>query len=473
MNKRFENAIEWLYDTNHYLAAEVTKLGYPKLDRSIPTAGVYWDKHKNKLMFIFNPDFAEKLTDEQFAYVVSHEAFHVLHLHVFLLKTKFDEMKKSGKSNIEISQFQRRFNIAADCVVNDSLSFIYDLPTFKYLGWMEFSVKKPTTLQDICTSLKFDNLDDVLDMNPDISSVTAKLKKGQRVKIPSKIYYGPDTVGVECWDLTVEDVLNLFPKDKSKQMDQDGDGVENHPWDSFFDESGNLNREFVDAIKDIIKDNMENSFLSDEEQEMLEDMKEGMEQCSDAYASKAGSEALGAKRPIDNLTKDAINWNRILFKLTNSNKSTERWDKLNNQLVSVYPDVVLPYIEDEEKEDIFVAIDSSGSISMKALTLFVSILKNTPRKFNIKSISFDNKCYEYDVRKGGRPPGGGGTSFDIIERYLQNLKKYPKAVFVLTDGDGNNVDPQYPDRWVWLLYGYCTDYYCKNMKTYKIEDLLK
>jgi predicted metal-dependent peptidase len=143
-------------------------------------------------------------------------------------------------------------------------------------------------------------------------------------------------------------------------------------------------------------------------------------------------------------------------------------------MMSIYPDVILPTMEDQEKEEIFFAIDSSGSIDRHALSLFVDVVRNTPKHFKIKAISFDTKCYEYDIKKGGSPRGGGGTSFCIIEDYIQqNFKKYPKAIFVLTDGEGCCVSPKHPERWCWLLYSYCQDRHIGNMKSYKVKDVLK
>ena len=80
IRERFDKAVDSLYETNHYLAAEITKLGYPKLISSqvIPTAGVAWDPIKKKVSFLFNENFAKTLTDEEFTFVVAHEAIHVV-----------------------------------------------------------------------------------------------------------------------------------------------------------------------------------------------------------------------------------------------------------------------------------------------------------------------------------------------------------------------------------------------------------
>ena len=44
--------------------------------------------------------------------------------------------------------------------------------------------------------------------------------------------------------------------------------------------------------------------------------------------------------------------------------------------------------------------------------------------------------------------------FDILEHYAQSYRKtknkgkYPDAIFVLTDGYGNQINPEFPKRWL-------------------------
>jgi len=122
---------------------------------------------------------------------------------------------------------------------------------------------------------------------------------------------------------------------------------------------------------------------------------------------------------------------------------------------------------------VFVAIDASGSINRDQLSLFVDVVRNSPKRFKINAVTFDTQCYPLDIMKQD-PVGGGGTCFAAIEEYIQKeLPRYPKAVFVLTDGHGTSVTPQHPERWAWVLTDNYSEYYCKNMKRYKIKELLK
>ena len=161
---RFDKAIEYLIEKNHYLAAETTKLGYPLISNVVPTAGVIWDPQKKKACFLFNESFAKILTDEEFAFVVAHESIHLLNCHVFLLRDEIEKMKRLNRTNQEIYKFKIKLNIAADCVVNDSLVNLYGLPK-------------------------------VLDVETESKP---------------KIIYGQDRVKRDCHDLTAMDVYYLL-----------------------------------------------------------------------------------------------------------------------------------------------------------------------------------------------------------------------------------------------------------------------
>lgn len=468
---RFDKAVDMLYETNHYLAAEVTKLGYPKMLETgyPPTAGVAWDAEKKKISFLFNRKFAESLSDEEFAFVVAHEAIHVINMHIFLFHDEATKMQKRGKKNSEVFQYIRKLNVAADCVVNDSLTRLYEMSRVPTLGFLNQKVRGGT-FQELAQAAKCP-VDGLKVLNPDVSD---PIPPGTEMKIPLSVLYGENVVETHCEDLTVMEVYALLPEDAGEEG---GDGVENHEgWQSFLNEDGSLNEDFVDAVKGFVEDNLENSALSDEEAEAVEGMKDDMTNSSDRYAQKAGSGTSSKNRSVDGLGNNSINWNRLVWRLTETKKPRDIWNRAPRKMMSVYPDVILPSMEDEEREDIFIAIDTSGSIDRHALSLLVDVVKSTPKRFNVQSISFDTRCYEYDIKSDEGPRGGGGTAFNIIERYIQeNLKKYPKAIFVLTDGCNGDgyVSPEHPERWCWLLYGASSDRTISHMQCHSLKDLLR
>lgn len=417
---RFNKTMQDLSDEGNELVIEIYKLGYPEKSKEIQTASVVWDEHKKRVKFLFNDEFQKTLTDDEFKFVVAHEAIHLLNGHILLLKERLSEMKQRKVSDQEMHKFVRKFNIASDCVVNDSLVNLYGLKPIM----TEQSATKP------------------------------------------KIFYGKDVIGVNCHDLTAMEVYSMIDDNEIDQMDETS--IDQHIWESFFDARGNVKDSFVEKLKNFISKNIENSALSDKELESVSKVNKNFQKLF-----KAGNEQLGAYRPVDNLTKVALNWNKIFFQLTERRKFENNWSRPNNKLISVYPDVIIPSLKNEEKEDIFIAIDSSGSIDYKALELFVSVVKNIPKHFNVKAISFDTKCYEFDILKDKNPKGGGGTRFDIIQTYIdENFKKQPNLVLVLTDGYGNDISPKVPSKWAWLLYGECYTGHIRGMRNFRISDLL-
>jgi predicted metal-dependent peptidase len=70
-----------LFDRQEYLAHGVASLRSPVLTRTMPTAGVGTNKN-GEIVLYFNPDFIDTLTTEELAFVMAHEALHVLSDHI-------------------------------------------------------------------------------------------------------------------------------------------------------------------------------------------------------------------------------------------------------------------------------------------------------------------------------------------------------------------------------------------------------
>lgn len=414
IHERFKGAIDSLYNSSCNLATEVTKLGYPKYSTRIPTAAVSWDKKQKQVCFEFNKEFSEKLSDEEFTFVVAHEAMHLAICHIFLIAEQIGKIKRNlsltEKEKITQSNtFMMKSNIAADCVVNDSLVNIHKLKA---------------QLTDIAV-------------------------------------YGKKTVGFDCENLSMMEVYQLLPEAKEYTFDV-------HDWDTFIDAAGNIDKDFSEKIKGFIERNINNSALSDEENQQLQDVAEVFQN-----SRRAGDKPLGQRRPVVKIGRNYINWSKLVLDIIDSKKDEDKWSRPNRRLTSIYPDVILPRFDPQEVETVFVAIDASGSINPEQLSLFVDVVRNSPKRFKIEAVTFDTQCYEFDVMNE-EPSGGGGTSFLAVENYIQKkFKRYPRAVVCITDGMGDYVNPQFPERWLWLLTENNSDAYCKNMKHHQLRDFLK
>jgi hypothetical protein len=141
-------------------------------------------------------------------------------------------------------------------------------------------------------------------------------------------------------------------------------------------------------------------------------------------------------------------------------RDIEVWTRDNRRLNMLGGDLMLPAeISDtapiRDKIDLWFFQDTSGSCVDHAERFFLAAASIPEDRFRIRGFCFDTRVYEVDFRKG-ELQGFGGTAFQPIERHIQHVVekegcKYPQAVFVITDGYGSPVSPEYPDRWHWFL----------------------
>jgi len=78
-----------------------------KVDRSIPTAGVYVNKQNGQFEMIYNPEFLDSLPEEHVKGVLKHEFYHLIFEHV-------TSRKPEGVPH-------KTWNIAADLAINSHL----------------------------------------------------------------------------------------------------------------------------------------------------------------------------------------------------------------------------------------------------------------------------------------------------------------------------------------------------------------
>ena len=118
-------------------------------------------------------------------------------------------------------------------------------------------------------------------------------------------------------------------------------------------------------------------------------------------------------------------------------------------------------------------MDTSGSCFNLAERFFKAALTLNPKKFNIRLFCFDCSVVETDI-KSQKLYGGGGTSFKAIEDKIQEIvgkgEKYPHAVFIITDGYGNKVIPQFPKKWHWFLSENYLNFIPKESHKYMLND---
>src|ERR1035437_2020797 len=124
------------------------------------------------------------------------------------------------------------------------------------------------------------------------------------------------------------------------------------------------------------------------------------------------------------------------------------------------PDVSLPgtsTVQGPKKDRLLTALfmDVSGSC-MEYFSMFQQIAE----AFDAERDTFDLRLFIFDTTITEVRPSvpfriGGGTYFHIIEKQVLELEReyhrYPDCVIVVTDGEGTDVKPKGPTKWIWLL----------------------
>jgi predicted metal-dependent peptidase len=200
----------------------------------------------------------------------------------------------------------------------------------------------------------------------------------------------------------------------------------------------------------------------EEKRQIREEMKEAV--LSAAQSAGAGNVPGNVKRMIEQWTQPKMDWRALLQQQIESViKSDFTWMRPNRR--SWHIDAVLPGMDNDEKVDVCVAVDTSGSISETMIREFFSEIKgimDTYQDFNIKVWCFDTSIHNVtDFDPGNvdelldyEPIGGGGTDFMANWEFMKDEGIEPKKFIMFTDGYpwGSWGDELYCDT-VFIIHG--------------------
>jgi hypothetical protein len=152
-----------------------------------------------------------------------------------------------------------------------------------------------------------------------------------------------------------------------------------------------------------------------------------------------------------------------LLGTTSPAKRTRFWDRKVARAIAslIKPGTKLSLNRKRPEEDIFsprgkveekmivIAIDTSGSMFFgDALDKIRGMVGQTKAKS--RWVWFDGEVWEF--KPGEDMHGGGGTNCALVEAWiLENCKRYPDAVVVVTDGIFQHFTPSKPKRWHWVI----------------------
>ena len=198
------------------------------------------------------------------------------------------------------------------------------------------------------------------------------------------------------------------------------------------------------------------------------DLKEIKDEIKEAVVSAAKASAgelpAGVKRIIQDITEPKMNWRELLrTQIQATIKSDYTWQRPSRRGWDM--EAVLPGMQNDQKIDIVVALDMSGSIEDSQARDFLGEVKGITEEFSnfkITLLTFDTDVYnakvyesenldditEYEIE------GGGGIDFTCVFKYMKEHNITPEKLVMFTDGYpfGSWGDPEYCDT-VWIIHG--------------------
>lgn len=412
-------------------------IGTPIFTTRIKTAAIGFDKIGKALYLIINPDFWDSLDNINKAFVISHEALHIILNH--------------GSRGTEYKN-QKLVNYAQDIVINEMLIAAFGFNKFQITNWDKY-----------CFVETLFNNEEII-------------KK--KIRTQGSFHYYMDLFGLEQ-----DKNENVSCVDDHSGM-CDGKDEENNPdktkEDKFVDDLINDAQEFMTQASNTIKEEIEPILSSKEKFDFGQKIKQDF---SDDPIG-AGSSPMGYLiTQFPTVVPKNNKWETIVKKhlksiLKYEDVEVDSWLSKKRSHYCLSDDLMLQGIWEEPKpiktkHKIVFFLDSSGSCLAHSVR-FVKMLKSIPEdKFEIEAYSFDNLLYPIDIQKGN-VIGGGGTYFTILDnkiREITNKTKHPDAIFVLSDGDGNKFSPEKPKLWHWILTKrHSLNYIPNESPKHKMED---
>jgi len=425
-------------ERHHALFYTFWQMGRPNFEKWIDTAWVAAAPDDPlDVQFFFHPGFWMSLTTRQRTVVIAHECLHIILNHI----------KRACHA-----QYGRIANIAMDIVVNELLVTRF--------GFRRTDFPDP---DNICFA---DNT----------------FPRGMKVRRGGTFEY--------YYHLLMEHAKILKIKIPSGKDGEDGDGS----GIAFPDDHSGWRQMDPDDIVKSMNENMETdekqSVKSTIDKHWLDDEEPGKHQVDSKPGGKhAGKHAGNLWTFVENVKpKVKKKWETVIKKWAAlqykwDRVDLEQWTRKRRRLMLLDSDLLMPSeIEDDKlipkhkRIPVWFFMDTSGSCANYKDRFWKAAMSLDKKRFDIHWFCFDTRCYHVDPKKK-KLYGFGGTSFMVIERFIKQecvkpkyAGKYPKAVFVLTDGYGDEVSPLHPERWFWFLTEGYGHYIPEKSHKYDLRD---
>ena len=405
---------EWMeiagrLEEHHAIFYKIWSIGKPIIDDSIETAAIQFDKVGRFVKFSFNGKFWDNLDMDGKLFVVCHEMLHVMLNH--------GVRSKSASSQQKIAA-----NICMDIVINQSLVTNFGFSRAK----VESSVSKAIGL---CSG---ENAGD-----------------GDRLCWIDTIFQGKNVSKNDCYEYYFNMYKETFGDgNPSIAMNLNSGCLDDHATLSEADWKEVMNKisgESTEEEKESIKRFIDKHFAYGDEAGTLEG----------SWVSLANGKSKG-KRKWESVIR---RWEISAMK--NTYDQSEQWTRKSRRSQEMSSSLFLPsemethcFGQEDDKIDVFFFMDTSGSCWSLKERFFEAARSLNPKKFNIRLFCFDTMVRETTIASR-RIYGGGGTMFSILQKFVEAETRSKKikhpTVFVITDGYGDSIRTNAPDKWFWFL----------------------
>lgn len=462
-------------EVHHALFERVWSMGRIRFSKRIPTAGVLFNKKGDCIDFILNKRFWEGLSFVVKCFVISHECFHIALNHG--VRTRELLTRKLKKIS----------NIAQDLVINHALVNLYGYkreevdPDNKYC-WVD-TVFKPLLPETFADDENYEYYYNILLRMSEENPEEFQKMTGENETVDDHDI--GDQIGEEGepGEGEGDGEGDGDGEGKGNKGEEAGDPGDLDPdefdyfdpdeySDDFSDAIDKLNEDLTGDEKDTIENFInENENSSGDPKENPEAKPTGTSKPSKKGGGKQAGTTAGTgwtfakevKNPRKHKFEHIItSWARK--KLNPEYIEEDQWVHKNRRFSMVGNDSMYLPTEYEtlnrkpgiDKIEVWFFQDTSGSCSGYT-DRFFGIAEGMPLdKFNMRMFCFDTKVYETNLIDR-KLYGFGGTYFSILEERIQEELandpkfRYPEAVFVVTDGYGNDIVPDKPKNWHWIL----------------------
>ena len=366
---------------------------------------------------LFDPEFAEQLSEEEMVFVMLHEVLHCSLSHC-----------TRGRG-----YHQEIYNIAADIVVNSDILYDMGIPEFS-VGGLPVMHRTPDGREGRDFSVE-----EIYDMIMQTSSIVSQCG------FPGT----PDSVRIPSGD----------GPDEPKGPDYDSDFTESgDPADDELTDRGPAEGSF--DSHEIWSSVEENSSLADRWKKII---KEGVKKYSREQIPVSAREYVMALE-----WEEKADWRALLQDFIQIYHDRYDYSFSPADRRYTWSDFVMPAFAEQEEEridNLWFCVDTSGSISQQELSEAMSEIRQALLLFEHLSgkISFfdtritDPVPFEDEEDIMNLPAsGGGGTDFSLIFQYLAEFPEdnMPTAIIILTDGECD-----YPEKSaamdipvLWIIY---------------------